>query len=327
MTYPGSPQGGPNEGYGYPDPNAPAGAYPPPQAPAPQYGQPAPAYGEQPAPQYGQPAPAYGEQPAPQYGQPAPAYGEQPAPQYGQPAPAYGEQPAPQYGQPVPPQPQPVHDQGTMQLPTYGEASYSLDPSVSAPPTAPMQQQASPMSAPPMSAPPMSGPPMSGPPAAYGPVSAPPTTGFPGQPMAYPPVGPTKKRGVAVPLLAGLLALAVIAAGVFVGLYVDKSSKLTKSETQSAQRQASLDASNKDLDQTRNDLKAKADELTKAQQDLRGTQADSTEAKRQRDVIGTCLKLLLEALDASASGDKTTTQNKIKEMDKPCNEAQGILGI
>lgn len=284
MTYPGNPQGNPNEGYGYPDPNAPAGAYPPPpQAPA-------------------------------NYPPTAPVS-------------PYGEG-VPQYGQPVPPQPMPTHDQGTTQLPTYGEASYSLDPSVSAPPTAPMQPAVPPMSAPPMSAPPMSGPPMSGPPTSYGPISAPPV-GFPGQPqpVGYPPVGGPKKRGVAVPLLAGLLALAVIAAGVFVGLYVDKSSKLDKSEKVSAQRQASLDAANKDLESTRNDLKAKADELTKAQQDLRGTQADSTEAKRQRDVIGNCLKLLLEALDASSKGDKTTMQNKISEMEKPCNEAQVLLGI
>ncbi|WP_433216883.1 hypothetical protein ACQP00_08620 [Dactylosporangium sp. CS-047395] len=306
MTYPGSPQGNPNEGYGYPDPNAPAGAYPPPPQQAPTSGYPAAA-----------PVSPYGEQAAqPQYGQPA-------QPQYGQPAEQQYGQPAPQYGQPVPPQPQPTHDQGTSQLPAYGgEASYSLDPSVSAPPTAPMQQ-----SAPPMSAPPMSGPPMSGPPVAYGPVSGPPTTGFPGQPLYPPPAEPAKKRGIAVPLLASLLALAVIAAGVFVGLYVDKSSKLDKSENTSAQRQASLDQTNKDLDSTKKDLQAKADELSKSQQDLRGTQADSTEAKRQRDVIGQCLKLLLEALDASAAGDKTTTQNKINEMDKPCNEAQVILGI
>jgi hypothetical protein len=303
MSYPGSPQGNPNEGYGYPDPNAPTGAYPPPpqQAPA----------GYPPPPQQ---APA-GYPPAP--------YGEQQPPQ--QPAPAYPGYEQPQYGQPVPPQPQPLHDQGTSQLPAYGEGAYSLDPSVSAPPTAPMQQPA----------PPMSAPPMSGPPAAYGPVSAPPTSGFPGiptsgfpgQPVAYPPVGPAKKRGIAVPLLSSLLALAVIAAGVFVGLWVDKSNKLTASETKSNQRQVALDQSNKDLEQTRTDLKAKADDLTKAQQDLRGTQADSTEAKRQRDVIGNCLKLLLEALDASSKNDKTTMQNKINEMEKPCNEAQVILGI
>jgi hypothetical protein len=301
MTYPGNPQGNPNEGYGYPDPNASPGAYPPPQQ---------------------QQSPAgYPQQPPAGYPQQPPAgYPQQPPAGYPPAAPVspYGEQP--QYAQPVPAQPMPTHDQGTTQLPSYGEGSYSLDPSISAPPTAPMQAN------PPMSAPPMSGPPMSGPPTGYGPVSGSPM-GYPGQPVAYPPVEPPRKRGVAVPLLASFLELAVIAAGVFVGLYFDKSSKLQKSEKVSAQRQASLDTTNKDLETTKGDLKAKADELTKAQQDLRGTQADSTEVKRQRDVIGTCLKLLLEALDASAANDKTTMQNKINEMEKPCNEAQVLLGI
>ncbi|WP_327005628.1 hypothetical protein OHA72_63545 [Dactylosporangium sp. NBC_01737] len=272
MTYPNNPQGNPNEGYAYPDPNAPQGAYP-----------------QQPA------------QPNP-YGAPVP---QQPAPVHDQ-----------SYGQP---QPNP-YDQGTTQLPQYGEqppASYNLEPSVSAPPTSPMMMN------PPMSAPPMSGPPMSGPPVAYGPVSGPPGYAQGG----YQTPGAPPKKSIAVPILASLLALAIIAAGVFVGLYVDKSGKLDKSEKLASQRQDSLTSTQGELDKTKTDLKAKADELTKAQQDLRGVTADSTESKRQRDVIGTCLKLLLEALDASAKGDKTTLQNKLNEMDKPCDEAEVLLGI
>jgi hypothetical protein len=277
MTYPNNPQGNPNEGYAYPDPNAPQGAYPAPQQPNP----------------YGAPAP---QQPNP-YGAPVP---QQPAPSHDQ-----------GYGQP---QPNP-YDQGTQQMPAYGDqqpASYNLEPSVSAPPTSPM------MANPPMSAPPMSGPPM-----AYGPVSAPPGYAQGG----YQTPGPAPKKSVAVPILASLLALAVIASGVFVGLYVDKSGKLDKSEKLASQRQDSLTSTQGELDKTKTDLKAKADELTKAQQDLRGVTADSTESKRQRDVIGTCLKLLLEALDASAKGDKTTLQNKLNEMNKPCDEAEVLLGI
>ena len=280
MTYPNNPQGNPNEGYAYPDPNSPQGAYPPPSAPPSPYGAPVP---------------------------------QQPAPTHDQ-----------GYGQP--PQHNP-YDQGTAQLPQYGEqqpqyggqppASYNLEPSVSAPPTSPMMMN------PPMSAPPMSAPPMSGPPAAYGPVSGPPGYAQGG----YQTPGPPPKKSIAVPILASLLALAIIAAGVFVGLYVDKSGKLDKSEKLAAQRQDSLTATQGDLDKTKTDLKAKADELTKAQQELRGVTADSTEAKRQRDVIGTCLKLLLEALDASSKGDKATLQNKLTEMNKPCDEAEVLLGI
>jgi len=278
MTYPNNPQGNPNEGYAYPDPNAPQGAYP-----------------QQPA------------QPNP-YGAPVP---QQPAPVHDQ---GYGQQ-----------QPNP-YDQGTQQMPTYGDpqqqqqpqygeqppASYNLEPSVSAPPTSPMMMN-----------PPMSSPPMSGPPVAYGPVSGPPGYAQGG----YQTPGPPPKKSIAVPILASLLALAIIAAGVFVGLYVDKSGKLDKSEKLASQRQDSLTSTQGELDKTKTDLKAKADELTKAQQDLRGVTADSTESKRQRDVIGTCLKLLLEALDASAKGDKTTLQNKLNEMDKPCDEAEVLLGI
>ncbi|GAA3188739.1 hypothetical protein ACFO1B_10305 [Dactylosporangium siamense] len=272
MTYPNNPQGNPNEGYAYPDPNAPQGAYPTPPAPQSPYGAPVPQ-------------------------QPTPAHDQT-------------------YAQP---QPNP-YDQGTAQLPAYGQpqygeqapAAYNLEPSVSAPPTSPM-----------MANPPMSGPPMSGPPVAYGPVSAPPGYAQAG----YQTPGPPPKKSIAVPILASLLALAIIAAGVFVGLYVDKSGKLDKSEKLAAQRQDSLTSTQGELDKTKTDLKAKADELTKAQQELRGVTADSTEAKRQRDVIGTCLKLLLEALDASSKGDKTTLQNKLNEMNKPCDEAEVLLGI
>jgi hypothetical protein len=264
MTYPNNPQGNPNEGYAYPDPNSPQGAYPPPSP----------------------------------YGAPVP---QQPAPTHDQ-----------GYGQP--PQANP-YDQGTQQMPTYGEqqpAAYNLEPSVSAPPTSPMMMN-----------PPMSSPPMSGPPVAYGPVSGPPGYAQGG----YQTPGPPPKKSIAVPILASLLALAIIAAGVFVGLYVDKSGKLDKSEKLASQRQENLTSTQGELDKTKTDLKAKADELTKAQQDLRGVTADSTESKRQRDVIGTCLRLLLEALDASAKGDKTTLQNKLNEMDKPCDEAEVLLGI
>ncbi|MEU0552673.1 hypothetical protein [Dactylosporangium sp. NPDC006015] len=272
MTYPGNPQGNPNEGYAYPDPNAPQGAYPPPAAPQNPYGAPVP---------------------------------PQPAPTHDQ---GYGQ---PQFN---------PYDQGTQQMPAYGEpqpAAYNLEPSVSAPPTSPM------MANPPMSAPPMSGPPMSAPPTAYGPVSGPPGYAQGG----YQTPGPAPKKSVAVPILASLLALAVIAAGVFVGLYFDKSGKLDKSEKLASQRQDTITSTQGELDKTKGDLKSKADELAKAQQELRGVTADSTEAKRQRDVIGKCLSLLIEALDASNKGDKTTLQNKITEMKKPCDEADTLLGL
>jgi hypothetical protein len=189
----------------------------------------------------------------------------------------------------------------------YGYSDPSAYPPAAAPITVPVHPPPPPMPAPP--------------------TSGPPTSGFPGQPIGYPLRVPPKRRDVAVPVLAALLALAVIATGLFAGLWADRSNKFDASETRSNQRQVALDQSGTELRQARTDLTTKADELTKAQQDLRSAEAEKTELKRQRDVIGTCLKLLFEALDALEKGDRTTAQNKINEMKAPCNEAEVILGI
>jgi hypothetical protein len=249
---------------------------------------------------------------APGYGPPAnqsyttepvsPAYGA-PTQQVGQVSPGY----APDYGQ-VPQQPVPGHDQGfgapsyspgTAQMPIYG------DPNATG--YAPYGAQ---VSGPPIGTP-MSGPPTSGMPAAY---------------AAGPGPAPAAKRGMAVPILASLLALAVIAAGVFVGLYVDKSGKLSKSEKLAADRQTTLTSTNADLDKTKKDLASKTDELTQAQQDLRGSKNDSDQAKKERDVIAKCLTLLTQALAAADAGDKATTQAKVNEMKTPCAQADAIIG-
>src|SRR5262249_52880265 len=252
--------------------------------------------------QYGYPAyPTPSSEPAPSspvYGQPAqpvsPAYGQpqQPvSPAYGQPTPDYG---APGYGQPIPPQPVPVPDQhpafaaGTAPLPAYGYDN-----------------------------------PMSGPPVSPSPIMAPsPAYGVP-----LPPAQPAKKRGMVVPLLASLLALAVITAGIFVGLYVDKSGKLDKSRQLAGARRETISTARADLRKTKKELETKSDELTKAQQDLRGTQNDNAQTKSERDVIAKCLTLLTQALQASARGDSATMNSKINEMREPCNKAYSITGI
>jgi hypothetical protein len=271
-------------------PNEQQGAYSYPDANA---GTPYPPPGQ---PDYGQPVnQSYTTEPV------SPAYGA-PTQQVSQVSPGY----APDYGQ-VPQQPVPGHDQGygapsyrpgTAQMPAYGDPNatgYAYGAQVSGPPI---------------------GTPMSGPP----------TTGMP---VGYPPVPsqPAAKRGMAVPILASLLALAVIAAGVFVGLYVDKSSKLSKSEKLAADRQTTLTSTNAELDKTKKDLASKTDELTQAQQDLRGSKNDSDQAKKERDVIAKCLTLLTQALAAADSGDKNTMNSKISEMKQPCDQAYTIIGI
>jgi len=250
------------------------------------------------APGYGQPAnQAYTTEPV------SPAYGA-PTQQVGQVSPGY----SPDYGQPVPQQPAPTHDQGAYGAPAYAQGTAQMPAYTDPNATGFAPYGGAQMSGPPLGQP-MSGPPVSGMPGAYG---APP---------------PAAKRGVAVPILASLLALAVIAAGVFVGLYVDKSGKLSKSEKLAADRQTTLSSTNSELDKTKKDLASKTDELTQAQQDLRGSKNDSDQAKKERDVIAKCLTLLTQALTAANAGDKATTTAKINEMKAPCDQAYTIIGI
>jgi hypothetical protein len=288
MSYPGNPSGEERPNYGYPPvPEAPQQYGPPPQ----EYAQPV--------------SPAYNPGPPQQPYQPHFQSPEPPPQEYAQPvSPAYG---VPDYNQQVSPQPMPGHEHiqgyaaGTAQLPAY--SGYGPDqPMSGAPlssPTAQMQ----------MSAPPMMGP------------------GGYGQPPLYGDAQPAKKRSVAVPILASLLALFVIGTGVFVGLYVDKSGKLDRSQRTVSQQRDTIATRDTDLDKTKKDLQAKTDELTRTEQDLRGTKSGAEETKRERDVIAKCLTLLTQALDAANKGDQATVRAKITEMDQPCAEAERIIGI
>ncbi len=249
------------------------------------------------APGYGQPAnQAYTTEPV------SPAYGA-PTQQVGQVSPGY----SPDYGQPVPQQPAPMHDQGAYGAPAYAQGTAQM-PAYTDPNATGYAPYGAPMSGAPLGQP--SGPPVSGMPGGYG------------QPPA-----PAAKRSIAVPILASLLALAVIAAGVFVGLYVNTSGKLDKSEKLAAQQQSTISSTNAELEKTKKDLASKTDELTQAQQDLRGSKNDSAQAKKERDVIAKCLTLLTQALTAANAGDKATTQAKIDEMKAPCDQAYTIIGI
>jgi hypothetical protein len=308
----GQPEQGTQASYSFASPPAPSGydqGYAQPQ-PGPSYGQPQPDQG------YGQPQPGQG------YGQPDQAYTPTGfVPQQS----AFGA-PTQQTGYVTP-------------TPGYG------DRPMSAPPVSSSPLIGAPTSAPPvMSAPPGSGAPgyptgqfgaqpVTGQPAYGQPGYGQPAYGQPGYPSAIDPVtgmpitgAPVakKKRGIAVPLLAGFLALAVIAAGIFVGLYFDKSNKLNKADKVVAQQKQDIADRDADLKKTKSDLQDKTDQLSTAQQDLRGTQADNTETKREKDLIAKCLTLIDAALAATSNAD---FESKWKALQDPCKQADAVLGL
>ena len=325
-------------GYDFGSPAAPAGGYD--LGTQTGYGRPAaPAesgYGAPAESGYGAPAQPGPAASAPTgYGAPAQSgYGAPAQSGYEAPAPTGYEAPAPTgYVQPQ----QSAFNAPTQQTGYVAPAPGYANSPMSAPPVSPSPLGA-PMSAPPMSAPPGSGGP-GYPTGAFGAQPAPGQPGY-GQP-AYgqtgfqPTIDPAtgmpiqggpapRKRGVAVPLLAGFLALAVIAAGVLVGLYVNTNSKLTASDKVVAQQKQSIADRDDELKKTKADLQAKSDALATAQQDLRGTQADSTETKRQKDIIAKCLVMLEAALTAPTAAD---FKAKVQALKDPCNAADSLLGL
>jgi hypothetical protein len=176
-----------------------------------------------------------------------------------------------------------------------------------------------------MAQPTMSMPPMSGPPASGPPISGPPVSGPPPYGMAQPSAPAPAKRGVAVPILAAVAVLLLIAAGVMTGLYVNKNNALATANNTIKTRDKTIADREKDLKTTKGDLEAKTAALDKAQQDLRGTQNESDKNKHDKQVVSNCLKLLLDALDAADKGDKATFDKKLAEMKTPCAEAQVIM--
>jgi F0F1-type ATP synthase membrane subunit b/b' len=196
----------------------------------------------------------------------------------------------------------------------------------------------------PQSAPPAPGQPFSSPPAAqpyssppgYGPEPAPSFSGpgfgndpyAPGLPPAsgpgYPggPTPPGQPKNKMVPIFASLTVLFLLLAAVFGVLFVTKNGDYndTKKAAQTKEQQLSGD-----LKKTQDDLKKAQDELASTKRDLGGAQDQADELKRQKQVISNCIKLLVEAGEASRAGNAALAQQKQTEAAPVCNEADRYL--
>lgn len=227
------------------------------------------------------------------YGQQQPGYGDgygQPAPQgppggYPPPADPYGQ--APGYGAPA---------QSTQQLPQVS------GPPASAPPGGPYGQ--------PMSGPPMSGPPMSGVPAG-------------------PP--PSRGRGPLVPVLAAVAALLLIAAVVMTGLFVAKSGEFDDSQEQLAASRATAEQQRQDLEgkdqeitQLNGDLTATRESLAESEQARTGSEDRAGELAMEKQIVTTCLTLILDYLDAAGAGDEGRAQELLPQIEPACDRAAAV---
>jgi hypothetical protein len=165
-------------------------------------------------------------------------------------------------------------------------------------------------------------PPVSGPP-------SPPTQNwgspYPEQfPSNPPPSGsaagpqPTRKRGLAVPILAALAVLLLIATSAITTLYVSKNSELRRANHTISQRESDLSAKNAELEKMRHDYE-------KAKTDLSGSQNQIEELTHEKQVISKCLNLLAEVGQAAQKGDRATATKKQNEAEPVCREADRYL--
>jgi hypothetical protein len=164
---------------------------------------------------------------------------------------------------------------------------------------------------------------------AYGPHMTAPISG-PGMlpPVSGPgvPVGPTPpRRSMAVPILASLAVVCLLAASILGVLYATKTGDYNDQKKVSAERQATIDQTTQDLDKTKADLQKSQDDLAATKRDLGGAQGQADELKRQKAVISKCINLLVEAGRLSAAGNAAGANAKQAEAQPVCAEADRYL--
>jgi cell division protein FtsB len=159
------------------------------------------------------------------------------------------------------------------------------------------------------------------------PVSAP---GYPVSAPGYPvsgpvPPAPAKPRRAAVIVLASLMVLFLVAAGVLAGLYITKSSAYQQQVKTVAARDSTVDSQKKQISDLQQQLKTTQDQLTDANQKATGTQNQVTELTHEKQVISQCLDLLGQAADAANRGDRSTANKLAAQADPVCKEADRYL--
>jgi septal ring factor EnvC (AmiA/AmiB activator) len=153
-----------------------------------------------------------------------------------------------------------------------------------------------------------------GPPGSAPPYSAPPQQSSGGS------------RGPWIPLLAVATALFLLLSIVMSGLFFSKSGQhedtrkeLAASETKVSERDTSI----KDKDSK---ISALQTELDSTKQQLTGTKSKVGTLTDEKAVIGQCLKLVFQFIEALAKRDTNKANGLINQLRTPCNRAQAIVG-
>jgi uncharacterized protein YlxW (UPF0749 family) len=137
---------------------------------------------------------------------------------------------------------------------------------------------------------------------------------------------PQPKRGRGATITFAILTVVFfLATAVLTGLYVTKNSAYNQKANDLKARDTSITSLNGQMDDLKKQLKTAQDQLDSANQKQTGTQNQLDEVTKEKQVIGNCLTLLVEALDAAGRGDQATAKAKGDAAQAPCTEAQKYL--
>ena len=145
---------------------------------------------------------------------------------------------------------------------------------------------------------------------------------------AAPP--PTKKgRERWVPILAGATALLLVLSGVFAGLWYFQTSdlerKLADREKTIASHEDTIKDNKKEISELKEDLEKAQEDLASAQEELEATEGENEDLASEKEIISECLRLLIEFLDAAGRNDQATAEQKLAELQQPCEEAEQLI--
>ncbi|WP_203931238.1 hypothetical protein [Virgisporangium ochraceum] len=135
-----------------------------------------------------------------------------------------------------------------------------------------------------------------------------------------------RRRRTAVPLLASLLGVFVLATAVLAVLYADRNGDYNDRRKVAEQRQEQLARTSSDLKKAQEALARVESDLATAKRDLATSQARADELGRQKTVLWKCLQLLNESAQAELAGNAALAQQKSAEAVPICREALAIPG-
>jgi outer membrane murein-binding lipoprotein Lpp len=119
-------------------------------------------------------------------------------------------------------------------------------------------------------------------------------------------------------VLAGTTALFLVVSLVLGGFLISTNDKLDAANR-------TIDTRNATISDNEKKLKALREDLDTANDELERKQGENEDLADEKETIAKCLGLLVEFLEAAGRNDQATAQQKLAELQTPCQNAQRLI--